>query len=231
MPEIRLFEVQVGLRDSSLTRRSYLILQYAHESAAAFLDAFDVVRRARGAGRGAATDEEQDLLRAMVVMAAAGLDSMLKQLIRDALPTMAPAITEVREGLEGFVARRIRGDSESGQFSAGSYKFLARVLTGESVQQRVIDEYVLSLTGSSLQSPDEVKKAANALGLGSTVEIDLRQLKTIFDVRNKIIHELDIDFEAQRRNRSSRTVATMTEHANCLLETADEILVGVGELM
>jgi hypothetical protein len=36
--------------------------------------------------RGMSTDEEQDLLRAMLVTAAPGLDAMTKQLIRDALP-------------------------------------------------------------------------------------------------------------------------------------------------
>jgi len=58
------------------------------------------------------TDEEQDLLRAMLVMAAAGLDSMTKQLIRDALPQVVHRTGAAREGLEKFLARQLTGDVE-----------------------------------------------------------------------------------------------------------------------
>ena len=62
-----------------------LILKHTHDSASALLKAFNLAREGRGRPRGMTTDEEQDLLRAMVVMAAAGLDAMAKQLIRDGL--------------------------------------------------------------------------------------------------------------------------------------------------
>jgi hypothetical protein len=80
------------------------------------------------------TDEEQDLLRAMLVMAAAGLDSMLKQLIRDCMPSLVKANPQVREGLEKFVARSIRGEADAPEPLAGA-RFLGRVLAarGERV--------------------------------------------------------------------------------------------------
>ena len=92
------------------------------------------------------TDEEQDLLRAMLVMSAAGLDSMAKQLVRDALPVLVKADSSVRQGLEKFAARRIRGDPDSPDPVDGA-RFLSRVLAATDQQEQVIEEYIGDLTG------------------------------------------------------------------------------------
>jgi len=209
---------------SELLRRAHLILKYTHDSVQAFPKAFDVVRRERGAARGATTDEEQDLLRAMVVMAAAGLDSMLKQLIRDALEVLIEHDEAVLKGLETFVARRIRGDADEEHALAG-YKFLAHILVGESPQQQVIEEYITHLTGVSLQSVREIRRTVEALGLDqAVVSFTDADLGVIFDARNKIIHELDINFGQARRNRENRSRDYMIAYANVLLAIAETIL-------
>src|SRR5437763_1411024 len=75
----------VPARPNAITLvRAHSILERASDSAEALFEAFATVRRARGA-HGTATDHEQDLLRAALIFAAAGLDSMVKQLVRDAL--------------------------------------------------------------------------------------------------------------------------------------------------
>jgi hypothetical protein len=209
------------------TAKARLILTHAHESADAFLDAFAGVRRLRGARSGTSTDEEQDLLRAMLVMAAAGLDSMAKQLIRDSLPDLIQCDPNVREGLETFVARQLRGDSEGGAAASGN-RFLARMLVSESQRDQLIEEYILHLTGTSLQSADELMRTATALGLEpGGVGIEKAKLKPIFDVRNKIIHELDINFDHPNRNRESRSQPRLTEYTNNLLEVGEKILDAV----
>ncbi len=225
---IRTLQLSQAIRTSAETRRAALILRYAHGSAAAFLHAFRTVRQARQAA-GTTSDEEQDLLRAMVVMVGAGLDSALKQLIRDSLPVLAELDESVREGLEKFVSRQVRGDVEDGT-GGSSARFLARVLASTTPSERVIEEYVQFLTGSSLQSVDEVMRAASALGLEPRdLAIDVVALRHVFNVRNRIIHELDIDFDAARRNRASRTVALMTQHANTVLASCETVLRAVGE--
>jgi hypothetical protein len=171
------------------------------------------------------TDDEQDLLRAMLVMAAAGLDSMLKQLIRDAMPSLVKVSPPVREGLEKFVTRSIRGDAEVSEPLSGA-KFLARVLAGESQQSQVIEEYIRELTGASLQSPSELAKAVQALGLAN-VKIDVPRFREIFDLRNKIIHELDINLDGDRRKRNVRGRDPMMTHTNALLEIGEKILGAV----
>jgi len=168
------------------------------------------------------TDDEQDLLRAMLVMAASGLDSMLKQLIRDTLSTLVAVNDRVRDGLEKFATRSIRGEAEVPD-SLGGTKFLARVLISSQPQQQVIEEYIRELTGGSLQSVSELSRTAAALGLSRT-KIDHSVLNPIFGIRNKIIHELDIDLDGDRRKRNLRGRDAMMKATNKLLEVGEEIL-------
>jgi hypothetical protein len=168
------------------------------------------------------TDDEQDLLRAMLVMAASGLDSMLKRLIRDALPTLVSVNERVRDGLEKFAVRSIRGEAD-GPEAVGGTKFLARVLASAQPQQQVIEEYIRDLTGGSLQSSSELSRITAALGLSNT-KIDHSILNPIFDIRNKIIHELDINLDGDRRKRNLRGRDAMMKAASKLLEVGEQIL-------
>lgn len=206
--------------------RAFLILKHTHESADALLDALRVVRERRGAASGALTDEEQDLLRAMLIMATSGLDAMVKQLLRDLLPILCKTDERVRNGLREFVRRQLRGDVD-GHPSTQAAALLAAWLTGESVQEAVIEDYVGELTGDSLQSTQQLLRATEALGLDGSL-VDRNVLDPIFADRNRIIHELDIDFEAPRRNRRSRRIGEMIRATNHVLALA-EALYKAGE--
>lgn len=209
--------------------KAAIILKVSHESADALLKAFELAQTQRGAPRGMTTDEEQDLLRAMLVMAAAGLDSMLKQLIRDCMPSLVKANPQVREGLEKFVARSIRGDADAPEPLAGA-RFLGRVLAAESQQGQVIEEYIRDLTGVSLQSAPELIRTVQALGLSET-KVDAGRLKAIFAMRNEIIHELDINLDDERRKRNLRRRGDMMKDANTLLEIGEQVLREVDEIL
>jgi hypothetical protein len=221
----RLRVPQVTDPQSPACSKAAVILERTHYSADALLKAFELAQNQRGKPRGMTTDDEQDLLRAMLVMAAAGLDSMLKQLIRDAMPALVKASSAVREGLEKFVTRSIRGDADVGEPLSGA-KFLARVLAAESQQRQVIEEYIRELTGASLQSASELAKAGQALGVTS-VKVDVPAFKAIFDVRNKIIHELDINLDGDRRKRNVRGRDPMMKDTNSLLDIGERILGAV----
>lgn len=211
--------------DTGAASNARLILTYAHDSAISFEEAFRTVRAARGAKTGTSTDEEQDLVRAMLVFAAAGLDSTIKQLIRDALPELSGIDDQVAERLEAFVSKQVRVESDGAR---GAGKFLARVLTADDPRRQVIEAYILELTGSSLQSADELMKACNALGLEpKKVKVDKKALTPIFRIRNEIIHELDINFDHVNRNRESRSLKLMSRHSNQLLEVGEAIVAAV----
>jgi hypothetical protein len=212
------------------------ILKHAHDSTSALLRAYRFARAMRGVKkdekgavkatklRGMSTDEEQDLLRAMLVIAAAGLDAIAKQIIRDALPTLILKDQRALAELEKFVARRLRNVSDNGDDQPAS-AFLARILCAPSAQQKLIEEYIADLTGASLQSATELYRVAAALAIDTDdLGIDKGVLKPIFDCRNKIVHELDINLEAARRNRNLRRESTMIQYAATLITIGERMV-------
>jgi|SRR5579872_5785629 len=213
--------------DHQACEKARTILERTHESAAALLKAFDLLRTPRGrrtARVGMTTDEEQDVLRAMLVMAAAGLDAMTKQLIRDALPLIAHRNSRARAELEKFLARQFAVDVQS--ITAGrSARFVAGLLSASDLPSRAVALYVEDLTAGSLQSAEELSRIAAAFGLTrEDLGTNFEDLRDIFRVRNKIIHDLDVNLEAAGRVRNMRTRPRMAADANALLQASEDLL-------
>jgi hypothetical protein len=223
--------------------KACLILKHAHESSQALYSAYEIARSVRSIKklserkggtekeilmlRGMSTDEEQDLLRAMLVTAASGLDAMTKQLIRDALPKVVQIDKEALAELEKFVSRKLRDEIDEIGISE-RVSFLARALTAPSTQSQIIEEYINYLTKGSLQSSEELSKIVKAFALTPReVKIDNIQLRPIFEARNKIIHELDINLNATRRKRNLRAQNTMKNYTETLIEMGESILRAV----
>ena len=73
---------------------------------------------------------------------------------------------------------------------------------------------------------DALSKAVIALGLSGVFDkkyIPREDLQRVFRERNRIIHELDIDFAAPRRNRRSRRIGHTIQDTNRLLVVAKRI--------
>jgi hypothetical protein len=213
---------------SSECALAFQVLEYTHDTSSSFLDAFESVRKQRGAV-GTPTDEEQDLLRAMLVMASAGLDAVAKQLIRDCLLPLVGASAQVREAFQGFVEKRLRGRTADSETVAGfDPKFAAAALVAPDTRGHLVEALAAELTSGSLQSLDELKRVATFLG-GDPRDVESRKtsLKAAFDARNQIIHEMDIDFSQVNRNRFSRTKKSMVQNTNALLEAAQYLLGAV----
>ncbi len=203
---------------SAECQNAYIILSNAHESSGSFLDIFNSTRRA-GNARGTPTDEEQDLLRAMLLFAAAGLDSMVKQLVRDALPKVLVTNVGARAMLKGFLARRLKKGDET------DYDLMAEIIVDDEPRDRVIQELVVDLTSSSLQSGEQLLRAASFFDVPSNrISEDPRELKRIFGVRNQIAHEMDVDFGQPNRNRRPRARGQLVDNTNELFRVANNFL-------
>jgi hypothetical protein len=202
-----------------------LILLHAHEAAKALLKAFDASREKRRVGGGNTTDEEQDLLRAMLVFAGAGLDAAVKRLIEDALPRLARRDEAAHEAFAAFVARRIRDQAAESASMAKGYSLLTSALISESPQSALIQAYVNELIGTSLQSVERVAEALGALGLQKRVPLHSVALKKVFDARNSIVHEMDMDLSLPNRKRTSRRRDPMIEATNTLLDLGARIVL------
>ena len=113
-----LFDHYPNQRVKDQCQNACIILQNSHKTSSSFLDIFEKEYRDRG-GRGVPTDEEQDLLRAMLTNATAGLDATVKQLVRDALPSVVDHVTGASKNFQGFIERKLgRGEEIDTKFIA-----------------------------------------------------------------------------------------------------------------
>lgn len=210
------------------TDRAEIVLKQARLSIKHFRDAFTTVRKERGAS-GPPTAGEQDLIRASLTFAAAGLDSVIKELIKGSLKALTEKDTEVQKGLEEYARRQLKDDTD-GSLAKNSANFIAKILVSRSPYEQLVENYTLHLTGSSLQSVDQLFKASNALGIKvGVVNTKSSELKTIFEIRNKIIHELDVrfDIKAGQKVRNSRTKKRLDEMSDLLLTVAEQYIEAV----
>jgi hypothetical protein len=210
--------------ESSLLGKSASIFEYTHASATSLVAAFDDAKIKRGNVRGVLTDQEQDILRASLVMCCAGVDAALKQAIRDCFENLLESSKLVREGFEKFIRKRISGEDDALELSAGS-RFLALILADKEPRAKLIEEYIRELTGDSLQSVDEILRTTAALGLDNKLlALNVPRLKDIFLIRNKIIHELDLDLNAPKRKRKVRSQKDLLDNSDFMLGTIRKVL-------
>lgn len=157
------------------------------------------VRRTRGENvTGRLPGPEEDLLRAAIVFAAAGMDATLKRLVADSLPTLLRGRADVQTKFEDFVRSRLTLETAPAT--------LARYLIAPVPRDLIISDYVSSLTGESLQSVEQLHKVAGALGLNDRdLRQEIGQLKPLFVARNEISHELDLLHTQRQGDRSRRT--------------------------
>jgi hypothetical protein len=210
-------------------KSAYLVLKYSHDTARSFLKSFESIRKNRSA-KGAATDEEQDLLRAMLIFASAGLDSMLKQLIKDVLPFVIEDNIGARLQFKNYVEKKLIQKSTISSPNI-DIKLLSDILVETSPKKALKQKLLDDLTSDSIQSKDQLLKVAAFFGITpDALSIDAKKLKEVFDVRNHIAHEMDIDFKQPNRNRVPRSRDDMVEKTNILLQVADNFLKSVDNL-
>ena len=209
--------------DAPGCQNAFTILCNAHDTASSFLEAFTVVRKARNA-KGTPTDEEQDLLRACVVFAGAGLDSMAKQLVEDALPIVVERHPGAESMFKQHVGRHMLRDA-TGELAPAS---LAEILADRDPRAYLIRRLVDDLTSGSLQSAEEVMRIASYFDIPSRdLDIDVGFAREIFGARNQIVHEMDVHFDQVNRNRRSRNRARVTAYTDEILRIASVLLAEV----
>jgi hypothetical protein len=208
-------------------------LTSAYESVDGVLGTLATVRKVRSekAGKklkGRLTLPEEDLLRAAVVFTGAGLDATLKQLIRDALPGLLESSSQAHDKFERFAADRL------GTGEIADTRAIARYLTSPEPRSKLIEDYVYDLTGSSLQSADQVQTTAGALGIDDgSLRQRISGLRTLFVARNEISHELDLQElsrpgDRTRRSRQMQKTETLCEDG---FEVGQLIVNAVGGLL
>lgn len=156
------------------------------------------------------------------MFASSGLDSMIKQLVTDALPDVIDLHVGAQDQFRKFVERRLsKGDGPD-------YAFVAGVMADANPRHRLVEELVKDLTSRSLQSVEEVLKVGSYFDIRSEDIIpDIPSTREIFSARNQIVHEMDIDFDRSNRNRRPRKVRDMKAKTTAVFEMAQRFLVAV----
>ena len=196
---------------------AHTVLQRTFWTASSFLTIFDT--RLGERGRGAPSDEDYDLLRAMLLFTCAGIDSMMKHIIREALEVVIERVEKAEDNFRDFVQRRLLASTE---FSPA---LLTRVLTSGDPRRALIEELVRDLTSQSLQSKAQILKCGSFFDLRSDDLIaDMLLFEDICRARNEIAHEMDIDFDQPTRSRKTRPRQRMVENTQAVLDCGRRFL-------
>lgn len=200
---------------------AYSILERACEATEAFLSAFKTVRTARKA-KGTPTDHEQDLLRAALVFSAAGLDSIVKQLVRDTLQGVIGRNKGAHAQFTDYVYSRLK------RTDGLDLRFLAEAVSADKPTRHLQQQLIAELTSGSLQSKDQLLRVAAYFAIpASELCQDLRVLKDVFYARNQIAHEMDVLLGQPNRGRRQRRTKDMTRYTAFVLQTARAFYVAV----
>lgn len=82
-------------------------------------------------------------------------------------------------------------------------------------------ELIRELTSSSLQSKDQLLRVAGYFAIpANEMRVNVNQLKTAFDARNQIAHEMDILLGQPNRGRRQRKRKTMHDYTSLILMVA-----------
>lgn len=167
--------------------------------------------------------EKQDLLRAMFVFSTGGLDSLIKQAIKDTLSQ----IIDLNIGASGIFTEYVERDiqnNKKGDLMVINPKLLAQLFTSPNPREELKKRLVYELTSNSLQSKDQILKIVSYFDIASNSIVDnFAKLNTIFLERNKIIHEMDINFSGDK-SRNNRTKEEVLCYINYLLEISEKFL-------
>ncbi len=160
---------------------------------------------------------KEDLLRAVLLFACSTIDSVGKQLTKDCLVELIDSDEGAQKTFETYVSRQI--DKEP-------HKILARALSKPDYRGELIQVLRESIEGKSLQSYPQISTLTAQFGVITDTIFNRAEAEKIFDTRQKIVHEMDIDSivpggpAAQRRTRAESELKEQAEQilkASCLL--------------
>lgn len=197
--------------DSPLLTDAHVVLASAHASCSSLRQAFVAAGR-----EGQPNEHDQDLLRAMLAFATAGIDAMTKQIVADALAEIIGVQEGARAQFETFLKRRLSRDD--------GHEMMAKALAASDSRDQLIGALVGELTARSLQSREELSRVGAHFDVPTHEFIsDPVALDAVFHARNQISHEMDIDLQGGL-DRRERNYADMVSYANTVFRVARDLL-------
>lgn len=200
------------------------ILSYAVASIDSMLEIYEIVTASRG--RGAPTTEEQDLLRAIIMFAGAGLEAVIKQIVQDGLFSLAGKSAVTHAELQKFVARQLVRKSKDGDVGVDANELAALIVAPTSARSAAIERWKQAIAGDSLQSFGKLQEVLKCLGVAD-LHLNKNAIDAAFEARNRIIHEMDMNLSHPTRKRTTHKRDVVIAQAKLLLKIASDIMVKV----
>lgn len=200
---------------------AHVALSYTHATADSYLGIFEF-SVARRRPTGVPTDDDYNLLRAMLVSACAGLDSMVKHAIRDALPAVIDRVDAAQDKFLDFVeqCRRPDPDIPNAPLATGPTAFDTRAA--------LIGELTRELTQKSLRSREQFLCAASYFDLRpDDLIVDMALFDDALRARNQIAHDMGIGAMQPRRDGPRPPKQRLVDYTEAVLACAGSFLVGV----
>jgi hypothetical protein len=166
-------------------------------------------------------ENKEDLLRAVLIFACSAIDSVGKQLTKDCLKELIDMDEGAQKTFEQYISRQIDKDPK---------KILARALSNPDYRGELIKVLQESIERTSLQTYAQISELTARFGIATDTIIPRTNADKIFDVRQKIIHEMDIELlattgsTAQRRQRAESELKDLTEQ---ILEAVCKLIEAV----
>lgn len=218
-------------KDTSSFYDEYNILSKTVDSVNVFYNLYGNKRA--GIKGGPSTHNDQDLLRAMLIFACAGLDAFVKKLVKNKLPQLINVDQKAAEKFKEHVKRGVKKDETA------LLNIVAFALINNVPRDVFLEEYIKSLTKDSLQSVEELNKISDASGLETkNILSSTKQnlLKNVFEVRNQIIHEMDINMgegnskkSTGYRTRRQRKAPEIENYTQIIIKLAEDLFLAYKE--
>lgn len=220
MPNIIAIDFDLSNRKERV-KNSIVTLEKTCQIITRFLKVYENIGRTRNTHRNQ-TEEQTDILRAMFVFSASGLDSIVKQLVKDCLESIVKNNEGSQLQMKNFLIKKLK-DKDSIDIT-----ILADLLSTPSPFDKGVSLIKDEFKNKSLQSAQELLSAGACFDISSTeITNDILKLKEVFKSRNQIIHEMDIVDITSIRRRRGRPLHMMCEYTNLMLETANKFITAV----
>lgn len=174
-------------------------------------------------------NQKQDLLRAIILFSCSGIDSIVKQLVNDALDYVIEHDEGAFNQFKNYTEKKLILKNEAGINS----KLFAELFTCGNPKQTLIDVLKKDLTSNSLQSADELLKVGSVFNIETANLVNGKEehekLRKIFKVRNQITHEMDVDMTAPNFKMRDRTYEEIKDYSEFIISFTEKFIELISE--
>ncbi len=194
----------------------------------------EIFRTLKNNRKGSPTDKEQDLLRAVVVLGCAGLDSFLKQIINDTLNL----VRKNNKYSQRYFINKTKDILQDSKKENIDLQLMSEILMSGNTEETLARIIMERMSEKSLQNFGELQEIARAFGMSESIFSDKKtEIRHMFNSRNKIAHEFDYNFKEVKNNqgqkvreqRKKEDIEKMVETINFIMsrlkEKVEEVLL------